>query len=102
MSTIRYEKETVEKMIHLYCRKKHKTKSEHLCPDCEAIRNYALERLDKCPFGDEKSSCNRCKVHCYKPEMRQRIREIMRFSGPRMLIYYPFDFVKHYVRKQIE
>jgi len=99
MSSIRYEKETVDKMIRLYCRKKHKTKNEHLCPDCEAIKNYALKRLDKCPFGDAKSSCNRCKVHCYNPEMRQRMREIMRFSGPRMLIYYPFDFVKHYVRK---
>ena len=97
MSSIKYEKETVEKMIRLYCRKKHKSEKE-LCPECAKVSNYASARLDNCPFGDEKTACSECKIHCYKPEMRQRIREIMRYSGPRMLLYHPFDFVQHMLK----
>lgn len=97
MSSIRYEKETVEKMIRLYCSRKHKT-GKGLCAECEHISRYASAKLDKCPFGDNKKACSRCKVHCYKPEMRARIKEIMRYSGPRMLLYHPIDFAKHIVK----
>ena len=95
MSAINYEKETVEKMIRLYCAKKHKSRDNKLCNECAAINEYAAQRLTHCPFGDEKAACADCKVHCYKPEMRDKIRQIMRFSGPRMLIYYPLDFLRH-------
>ena len=97
MSSIKYEKETVEKMIRLYCSRKHGTDGG-LCAECEAVNDYASARLDKCPFGDDKKACSKCKVHCYKPEMRARIRKIMQYSGPRMLLYHPFDFVKHIVK----
>jgi len=95
MSAINYEKETVEKMIRLYCAKKHKSRNNKLCNECAAINEYAAQRLIHCPFGDQKMACADCKVHCYKPEMRNKIRQIMRFSGPRMLIYYPLDFLRH-------
>ncbi len=37
----------------------------------------------------KKTFCANCKVHCYKPQMREQIRQVMRFSGPRMLLYHP-------------
>ena len=52
------EKETVELMIRLYCRKKEK--NTVLCPDCEELLRYAHARLDRCPFGEKKSSCKKC------------------------------------------
>jgi hypothetical protein len=97
MNKITYEKIIVDHMISLYCCKKHKNKT--LCDDCEALKNYATERLSKCPFGDEKAACKDCKVHCYNKDMRERIREVMRFSGPRMFFYYPKDAFLHFKRK---
>lgn len=95
MSSIRYEKETVEKMIRLYCRRKHKTGAGEMCQECETTNRYAQEKLDKCPFRDEKGACADCKIHCYNAVMREKIRVIMRYSGPRMLLYHPFDFIIH-------
>lgn len=95
MSSIQYEKETVYKMIRLYCRKKHHTKDGNLCEACDAVNRYAQLRLDKCPFGDDKQACEKCKIHCYKSDMRDEIRKIMRFSGPRFLLYHPGDFLVH-------
>ncbi|MFT3752126.1 MAG: nitrous oxide-stimulated promoter family protein [Paludibacter sp.] len=96
MKKIESEKRTVEYMIALYCRKNHG--GEKLCEDCDRMRLYAFDRLGKCQFGEEKPACKLCEVHCYKPEMRQKIREIMRYSGPRMVIYYPIDFVRHILK----
>ena len=83
-SRIAHEKKTVELMIRLYCRKKEK--NTILCADCEELLRYAHARLDHCPFGEKKSACKECTVHCYKPVMRERMRQVMRFSGPRMLL----------------
>lgn len=95
MGNIIKEKKTVAYMIALYCRKKHGQHTE-LCPECHALKEYAHLRLDKCQFGDNKPACKRCTVHCYKKDMRAQIRKVMRFSGPRMLVYYPLDFLKHH------
>jgi len=50
------------------------------CESCNELLEYALLRLEKCPF-DPKPKCKDCKVHCYKDDYRQRIREVMKFSG---------------------
>ena len=94
------EKEVVSLMIRLYCRKKHGGKT--LCPDCTALEAYARSRSDRCPFMAEKSFCSNCKVHCYKPEMREKIRAVMRFSGPRMLLYHPLMALCHVLATQRE
>lgn len=80
-------------MIRLFCHKKegHAT----LCDDCKALTIYAFDRLDHCRYGNRKGSCRRCPVHCYRPEMRDRIRQVMRFSGPRMLLYHPIEALRH-------
>ena len=82
--------------IHLYCRKKHKTVEKHhgLCEECEKLRDYAAMRVDKCPFMETKTFCSNCRVHCYKPQMREEIRNVMRFAGPRMLFYHPIMAIK--------
>ncbi|WP_083807190.1 nitrous oxide-stimulated promoter family protein [Paludibacter propionicigenes] len=99
MGNIEQEKLTVHKMISLYCRKKHRT--VHLCEDCSLLMQYAIERLSKCPFGDEKGKCANCTIHCYKPDFRLKIKEVMRFSGPRMLLYHPLDFLNHIKKNRL-
>lgn len=90
------EARTIESMIQIYCRRKHET-SRGLCTDCQELFDYAVVRLNKCPFQEEKSTCANCKVHCYRPEMRERIRDVMRFSGPFMLYRHPYLAFMHLV-----
>lgn len=95
------EKEMVSQMIALYCRKKHKTK-RGLCSECAALDEYARQRSDKCPFMETKTFCSNCKVHCYKPQMREKIREVMRFSGPRMIFRQPWAVIHHIIETKKE
>ena len=94
------EKETVSLMIRLYCRKKHGGKT--LCTDCAALDAYARQRSDKCPFMETKTFCSNCKVHCYKNDMREKIREVMRFSGPRMIFHHPIMAIRHVIESKQE
>ncbi|MCD8115881.1 MAG: nitrous oxide-stimulated promoter family protein [Oscillospiraceae bacterium] len=95
------EKEMVFQMIALYCKKNHHTNGT-LCQDCEALTQYAWQRSDKCPFMETKTFCSNCKVHCYKPEMREKIRQVMRFSGPRMLFHHPIAAIRHVIETKKE
>lgn len=95
------EKKIVSQMIALYCRKKHHH-PDGLCKECAELDTYARMRSDKCPFMETKTFCSNCKVHCYKPEMREKIREVMRFSGPRMLLYHPVVAVRHLIETKKE
>ena len=92
--SIQSEKQVISEMIALYCKKNHNGK-DHLCPECQTLLNYAEARLSRCPFGDEKSFCSHCKIHCYKPEMRIQVKKVMAFSGPRMLFVHPLLLIKH-------
>ena len=89
------EQRVVEEMIRLYCRKNHGSAPGSLCPDCRALAGYAQARIGHCPFMAQKTFCANCKVHCYKPDMREKIRRVMRFSGPRMLFYHPLLALWH-------
>ncbi len=88
------EKLLVSQMIRYYCRKKHHTK-QGLCDQCAQLDTYARNRSEHCPFMENKTFCSNCKVHCYKPEMREKIRQVMRFSGPRMLLRHPIMVIRH-------
>lgn len=94
------EKLLVSQMIALYCRKNHGGRT--LCPDCAALDAYARQRSDRCPFMETKTFCSNCRVHCYKPEMREKIREVMRFSGPRMLFHHPILAIRHLIETKKE
>lgn len=95
------EKVIVSQMIKIYCRKKHKSKNG-LCNECKKLDEYAKQRSDKCPFMEIKTFCSNCKVHCYKPQMREQIRKVMCFSGPRMMLYHPILAVKHMIESKKE
>ncbi len=96
------EQKVVEEMIALYCRKNHHTAGDGLCGDCRELVDYAKQRSEKCPFMENKTFCVNCRVHCYKPDMRERIRVVMRFSGPRMIVYHPVLAVWHLLSSKKE
>ena len=54
-----------------------------------------MRRLENCPYGEKKTTCAHCVIHCYKSDMRERIREVMRFAGPRMMLRHPILAVAH-------
>lgn len=88
------EKQIIDLMIKIYCNNNHGT-SDRLCPDCKKLSEYAQTRIDKCPFMETKTFCSNCKVHCYSEEMRNNIKKVMRYSGPRMMLYHPILAIKH-------
>ena len=90
----------VKLMIRIYCKRKHKEKT--LCSDCQQLLEYAKYRTGVCPFMETKTFCANCKVHCYKGDMREKIREVMRFSGPWMLLYHPCLAIKHVIESRKE
>jgi len=83
------EKKTIDKMVHVYCKAHHETKRNQLCDECTEFLSYACKRLDKCPFQEEKPTCGKCLVHCYQPQMKEKAKIIMRYSGPRLILRSP-------------
>ncbi len=92
------EYQTIEAMISLYCRECHKTKKD-LCFSCSELLTYAKSRLDKCPYAENKPTCAKCPVHCYKPERRKQIQLVMRYAGPRMMRSHPIMAIRHLAQK---
>jgi len=88
------ERATVSAMIRLFCRGRHGSQGT-LCEECQQLQAYALCRLERCPFGEGKPTCANCPVHCYKPQRREQIREVMRYAGPRMLLRHPLLAIGH-------
>ena len=89
-------------MIKKYCKGNHSTKKNDLCPECNELLSYVEFRRSKCPFGDGKPFCSNCKIHCYKPEMREKIRSVMRYSGPRIVIDHPVLATRHLIESKQE
>ncbi len=87
------ERQTIAAMIRLYCRKHHGELA--LCDDCQELLNYSQMRLEHCPFQAGKTACGQCAVHCYKPVMRQQIRQVMAEIGPTMIWRHPFMALAH-------
>jgi len=95
------EAKTIRRMIEIYCWKKHRRAKGELCSECSSLLEYALERLEHCPFGENKHTCRRCPVHCYKPSMRSKVKEVMRFSGPRLLLHHPLLWLAHELKERL-
>ncbi|MCL2761246.1 MAG: nitrous oxide-stimulated promoter family protein [Desulfuromonadales bacterium] len=104
---------TLAKFIEIYCNSKHQNfnlksvnkadklhidlKSEyHLCPDCIELLNYSADKRIKCPLTP-KPPCNKCNVRCYSDSYREKIREIMKYSGKKMILKGRFDYILRYL-----
>ena len=88
------EMATINKMLEIYCRAHHGNNLS-LCEECEALFDYARARVERCPHMETKTFCSACQTHCYAPKMREKIREAMRYSGPRMLLHAPVMALRH-------
>lgn len=88
----------VSKMIDLYCAAHHDTNKA--CDNCQSLKEYAEMRLDRCPYGDSKPTCNKCPIHCYKNAEKVQMRLVMRYSGPRMLFTNPILAVRHLINER--
>lgn len=83
----------MEVMIQVYYYKQ----EDPLIP-ADRMLNYARTRLEFCQFGEQKTTCQKCPVHCYQPKYREQMKKIMRYSGPRMLFKHPILTFKHAYR----
>ncbi|MCX6230165.1 MAG: nitrous oxide-stimulated promoter family protein [Bacteroidetes bacterium] len=94
---IQIEKATVKAMIEIYCKSNHKTGK--ICDECNELIDYALLRTEKCKYKENKPACKNCITHCYSPAKREKIKEVMRFSGPRMIYIHPILSIRHLISK---
>ena len=101
---IRRERRTISVMIQMYCRGHHGRYEDRLCADCRDLLDYALHRIDKCPFCPDKPTCANCPIHCYKPDRREEVGRVMRYAGPRMLRRHPVLALLHVLdgRRKVE
>ncbi|NNK93108.1 MAG: nitrous oxide-stimulated promoter family protein [Desulfobacterales bacterium] len=91
---IKREIKTIKAMIRIYC-KAHHNGGKNLCENCQKLQNYSITRLANCPFQEHKTTCGTCSVHCYKTSMKKEIIDIMRYSGPRMMLHHPVLALAH-------
>lgn len=73
-----------------------KTADYRYCAACADFLRYAIERRQRCPLKP-KPSCKHCEVHCYRPGHREKVREIMRYSGKALIRRGRLDLLWHYL-----
>jgi hypothetical protein len=100
MNRIEREIKTVGIMINMFCRHRHR--SDKLCGSCQELLDYARQRTLKCPLGEDKLVCAKCQIHCYNPEMRVKVKEVMKFSGPKMISVHPMRAIRHFMAARKE
>ena len=100
--------------ISVFCRENHREKTKGifpikdarvsnslgdkdlvLCSDCQKLLNHGIAKLLQCPY-DPKPMCKKCQTHCYAPGYREKMREVMRFSGLYLVRHGRLDLMFHY------
>lgn len=106
--------ETLIRFVGIFCRKNHggdKTlftfslfdtkmvpyKRPALCPGCMRLLRYGLAMRLRCPH-DPKPMCKKCGAQCFNSTYKQKIREIMKFSGLYLIKHGRLDMIYHYFR----
>ena len=84
-------------MIEIYCKSKYAEKE--LCSVCSELNEYAIKKLQDCPYGENKPFCSSCKTQCYSNSKREQIKKVMRFSGPRMIFIDPILTIRYLLQK---
>lgn len=102
LATARLAREltTMRAMLRIGCRDRHaaaERDADGLCAGCAALLDYARKRLAGCPYGTEKPTCANCQIHCYGPQQREAVRDVMRYAGPRMMLRHPYLSLMHVV-----
>ena len=103
--TLKKDTKIAVDFISLYCNKKHKTDDKKqlkgynvtLCPECLDLVQYTIDRRNKCK-KDPKPACKNCDTPCYAPKYRNKIKEVMRFSGIAFIKRGRIDYLYHYFR----
>lgn len=103
---------TLAKFIRIYCAdhhdagqrsacdlKNHDIEAIHgqplmLCPDCRKLLAHAFAKRVHCPMNP-KPSCKHCPRHCYHPAYRDRIRQVMKHSGRKLVLRGRLDLLVH-------
>ncbi len=91
------EYKTIQAMVEIYCSKHHQTEKKEICNECAELIKYARKKLEKCPFQENKSTCGKCTVHCYKKDMKEKVVAIMRYSSPKMIRKHPIMAFQHFL-----
>ena len=109
---LRRDLKTLAMFINLYCRYRHQDRPRELvelkthdvreiagrpiqlCEDCRKLLTHAFVKRTNCPM-DPKPQCKHCPNHCYHPVYRAQIREVMRYSGKKMLFAGRLDYLFH-------
>ena len=100
--------------VQIYCRENHKDevkesfnikderpngllgeKKIELCQNCSKLLSHGIAKLILCPY-DPKPSCKKCETHCYAPGYREKVRQVMRFSGMYSIKHGRVDLIKRY------
>ncbi len=105
------EKDIISLMMRIYCcgnkhidiKNRFVSKADaELCDDCSQLLKYAIDRTYKCPFIETKTFCSNCKLHCYQKHESEKIKKVMRYAGPRLLLYHPIPVIKHWIESKKE
>ena len=91
-----HEKYVVSEMIRIYCKGNHKI-HKPLCPSCQELLQYCEARVDRCPMMETKTFCSACKIHCYKPDMREHVKQVMSKTGPKVILHNPYFAIMHII-----
>ena len=110
---ISWDVEVLAEFIHIYCADMHPDAATFrpessgavgrylapvefsYCADCLKLLLHAASKRILCPY-DPKPACKKCDTHCYGPGYRERIREVMRYSGMRLIRRGRFGLLKKY------
>lgn len=99
--------------VEIYCQNHHKDKeknivrtngllknfstelSRKLCKECERLLLYSVTKRVLCPY-EPKPACKKCPAPCYKDGFREKMREVMRFSGAYLIKRGRLDYIFKY------
>jgi hypothetical protein len=81
-------------MILIFC-KGHHPAGGGRCKECADLAEYAATCVALCPYGASKPVCGRCPANCFRNGMLEKMTEVMRYAGPRMLYKHPVLTARH-------
>ena len=98
----------IGKFVEVYCAGKHRDAEcstvalpaglgeRILCPECASFLEYAITKRLRCPLEAEKPTCKHCRIHCYDKPRREKVRQIMSYSGRKLMMMGRVDYLWHY------